>query len=104
MENFMRSRRYSERSRGTPLRNQPLPPRGCSTPLRFARNDNEGSCELPQEPQIVLREETNIRDVEQNHREPVHAETERVAAPFFRVIGLVAARFVDLFENRGMDD
>src|SRR6266571_6422024 len=34
------------------------------------------SCELFQKPQIVLREQTDVRDVEQNHRKPIHAETE----------------------------
>ena len=59
----------------------------------------EASRELSQEPQIVLREETDIRDIEQNHGEPVHAQAESVAAPFLGIVSFIAARFVNCFEN-----
>src|SRR5881275_134088 len=70
--------------------------------LDSARNDKTGSCELAEKPQIVLHEEADIRNVEQNHREPIHPETECVAAPFLRIVSVVAARLVYRFEDRRM--
>src|ERR1700730_15627505 len=73
-----------------------------------ARDDTRGdvcarsSCELFEEPQIVLREETDVGNAEKNHREAIHAETEGVPGPFLRIVSVVAARFVYLLENRGM--
>src|SRR5947209_11593956 len=61
------------------------------------------SCELLQEPQIVLAEVANVRDVEQNHCQPVHAQTEREAAPLFGIVSFIAARFIDLLEHRRMN-
>ena len=51
----------------------------------------------------LLREETNIGNFEQNHRQTIHAETECIAAPFFRIVSVIAARFVDRFKNGRMD-
>src|SRR5438045_7523161 len=61
------------------------------------------SCELPQEPQIVLGKQAEVRNVEQDHREPVHAEAERVTAPLVGIVSFIAARFVDLLENGRMN-
>src|SRR5437870_3652747 len=74
--------------------------RDSSTPPDMTK---ECSCELPEEPQIVLHEEAEVRDVEQNHGQPVHAEAEGVTAPLFGIVCFVAARFVDLLENGWMD-
>ena len=57
------------------------------------------SCELFQKTQIVLREKTDVGNVEQNHGQPVHSETESEPGPFFRIVGVVAARIVYLLEN-----
>src|SRR5713226_9773573 len=70
--------------------------------LHSARNDKRGSCELFQKPQIILHEEADVGNIEQNHREAIHPETECVAAPFLRIVSLVAARFVDRFKDRRM--
>src|SRR5438034_11823112 len=70
--------------------------------LDSARNDKKSSCKLPQKPQIVLCKKPDVRDVEQNHGEPIHAQGEREAGPLFRIVSFVAARFVDLFEDRWM--
>src|SRR5436190_11178587 len=60
------------------------------------------SCELPQEPQIVRGEITKVRNAEQDHREPVHAETEGKAAPLLRIVSLIAAHGIDLLVDGGM--
>ena len=57
------------------------------------------SCELPQKPQVVLCKEPDVGNVEQDHRETIHTEAERVAAPLFRIVGFIAARSVDRFEH-----
>src|SRR5207248_2920345 len=64
--------------------------------------DPASSCELPQEAQIVLREQTDIGNVEQNHGQPVHPKTEGKPGPFFRIVSVVAAGSVDRFKNGGM--
>ena len=60
------------------------------------------SRELFQEPQIILREEPNVRNVEQDHRQPIHAESECIAAPLFGVVSVIATSFVDCFKNGRM--
>src|SRR5215813_13056075 len=70
--------------------------------LDSARNDKIDSRELPQKPQIILREEPNIGNVEQNHRQPIHAESEGITAPLFGVVSVIATRFVDGFKNSRM--
>src|SRR6266478_5398171 len=60
------------------------------------------SRELFQKAQIILHEEADIGNIEQNHREPIHSETECVAAPFLRIVSLVAARLIYRFEDRRM--
>src|SRR4029077_5460885 len=59
----------------------------------------DGSCELFQKPQIVLRKKPDVGNLEQNHREAIHAEAERVAGPLFGIVSFIAPRFVDRFEN-----
>src|SRR5207248_798727 len=72
---------------------------------RDSRKTYEGcSCELAKKAQIVLCKETKIGDVEHNHGKPIHAETERVAGPLFRIVSIIAASFVDLFEDCRMHD
>src|SRR5215470_2618250 len=70
--------------------------------LDFARNDKIDSCELPQKSQIILREESNIGNVEQDHGEPIHAKSECITAPLFRIVSVIATRFVDRFKNGRM--
>src|SRR5205807_6861453 len=78
----------------------PRPPRDDS---RYSCPANcTGSCELPQKTQIILRKQADIGNVEQNHRQPVHSETESEPGPFFRIIRVVTARLIDCFENGGM--
>src|SRR6476620_8158556 len=60
------------------------------------------SCELPEKAQIILRKQADVGNVEQNHRQPVHSETESEPGPFFRIISVIAARLIDCFENGGM--
>src|SRR5207247_15608 len=43
------------------------------------------SCELEKEPQIVLREQADVGDIEQDHGKPVHAQTEGEAGPLFGI-------------------
>src|SRR5882724_7377383 len=62
----------------------------------------ECSCELSQEAQIILREQADVRNVEQNHRQPVHPKTEGKPGPFFRIVSVVAAGLVNRFENGRM--
>src|SRR5947208_6934544 len=62
------------------------------------------ACEPAENTQLVLREQADVGDVEQNHREPVHSETERVAAPLFGIVSFVTTCFIDLLENRRMHD
>ena len=50
------------------------------------------SCELSQKTQIVLRKQADVGNVEQNHRQPIHSETESEPGPFFRIVGVVTAR------------
>src|SRR5256714_4728187 len=71
--------------------------------LDFARDDGVFSCELPQKAQIILRKQADVGNVEQDHRQPIHPETEGKTSPFFRIISIVPARLVDRFENGGMD-
>src|SRR5436190_19364322 len=75
--------------------------------MHVGRDSLEGylpfSCELPQEPQIVRGEITNVRNAEQDHREPVHAEAERKAAPLLRIVSVITARGIDLLVNSGID-
>src|SRR5206468_6371557 len=70
--------------------------------LPLSQNAKTRSCELPQKPHIVLHEKADIGNIEQNHREPIHSETECVAAPFLRIVSLVAARLIYRFEHRRM--
>src|SRR2546430_12571581 len=77
--------------------------RGVSVTRPYLGVTKLGSYELAKETQIIGGEEREIRDVEQDHGEPIHAETERVAAPLFGIVSFVTARFVDLLENGGMD-
>src|SRR6476660_9064618 len=60
------------------------------------------SCKLPQKTQIILRKQADVGNVEQNHRQSVHSETESEPSPFFRIISVIAARLIDCFENGGM--
>src|SRR5438552_1395097 len=64
--------------------------------------EKRSSCELSQKAQIVLRKQADVRNVEQNHCQPIHPETESEPGPFFRIVSVVAARLVDSFENGGM--
>ena len=57
------------------------------------------SRELFQKPQVILREEPDVRNFEQNHRQPIHAEPECIAAPLFGIVSVIATRFVDRFKN-----
>src|SRR5437588_1021406 len=67
------------------------------------RRASVSSCELSQETQIVLHEETNVWYVEQNHRESIHSQAEGEASPLFRIVGAVLPRFVYGLEHSGMD-
>ena len=49
-----------------------------------------------------MRKQADVGNVEQNHRQPVHSETESEPGPFFRIISVVTARLIDCFENGGM--
>src|SRR5437660_10667016 len=60
------------------------------------------SRELPQKTQIILHKQADVGNVEQNHRQPVHSETESEPGPSSRIICVVAARLIDRFENGGM--
>src|SRR5436853_1716526 len=75
--------------------------------MHVGRESLEGylpfSCELPQEPQIVRGEITEIGNTEKDHGEPIHPETERKPAPLFRSVGVIAADGIDLLVNGGMD-
>ncbi len=51
----------------------------------------ERSCELPKEPQIVLGKQPDIGNVEQDHGETIHPQTEGESCPFLRIVGVVAA-------------
>src|ERR1700748_381476 len=62
--------------------------------------DVVSSCELPQETQVVLREEADIGNIEQNHRQSVHPKTESKSGPFFRIVSAVAAGLGSPLENR----
>src|SRR6267378_5631125 len=66
-------------------------PLGAQTPGLCSR---DFSCELPQKTQIILRKQADIGNVEQNHRQPVHSETESEPGPFFRIISVVTARLI----------
>src|SRR6266446_4502823 len=68
----------------------------------FSGAETRSSCELSQKTQIILRKQANVGNVEQNHRQPVHSETESEPGPFFRIVSFVAARLIDCFENGGM--
>ena len=68
------------------------------------RNHRIGSRELFQKAQIVLCKESDIWNVEQNHRQTIHTETECIAAPLFRIVSVIAALFVDRFKNGRMHD
>ena len=46
---------------------------------------SEGSLELPQEPQIPLEEEADVRDLVADHEHALHAETESEALPLVRI-------------------
>src|SRR5436190_20029355 len=61
------------------------------------------SCELPQEPEIVLGEKANVWNIEQNHGEPVHPQAKGEAGPRFRIVSAVPARRVYGFENSRMN-
>src|SRR5438105_2260132 len=61
------------------------------------------SRELPQETQIVLREKTNIWNIEQNHGEPIHPQAEGETSPLLRIVSTVTARCVYGFEDGRMD-
>src|SRR5256885_9835823 len=63
----------------------------------------KGSRELFKKSEIILRKQTDVRDVEQDHGEPIHAEAERVTAPLFGIVSFIAAGFVDRFEDGGVD-
>ena len=65
-------------------------------------SERRASCELPQETQIVLREEADIGNIEQNHCQSVHPKTEGKSGPFFRIVSAVAAGLIDGFENGRM--
>src|SRR5476651_1654015 len=60
------------------------------------------SCELPQEPKVVPREQAEIWNAEQDHGQPIHPQTKCEAAPFFRIVGRVLARFVHFLKNGRM--
>jgi hypothetical protein len=60
------------------------------------------SCELPQKAQIILREQADVGNVEQDHRQAIHPETEGKTGPFFRVVSVIVARLIDGFQNGGM--
>lgn len=60
------------------------------------------SCELPQEPEVVPREQSKIRNAEQDHGQPIHSQAKGEPAPFFRIVGFVFSRFVHFFENGWM--
>src|SRR6266576_3061909 len=73
--------------------------RDSSTPLGMTKN---GSCELFQKSQIVLRKKPDVWNIEQNHGEPVHAQAECITGPLFRIVGDIAARFIHFLKNTGM--
>src|SRR5881227_1080640 len=93
-ENFIMLRNHSERSASRVEETD----RKAEGSLDFARDDKTGSRELFQKSQIVLREEPDIRYFEQNHCQPIHPEAKCVAAPFFRIVSVIATRFVDSFK------
>src|SRR4029077_20272438 len=98
-ENFILRRSHPERSRGTPWSRLNVMQRDVST-----SPDMTTICsrELPQKPQVILREEPDIRNFKQNHSQPIHAEAECIATPFFRIVSIIATRFVDRFKNSRM--
>src|ERR1700748_2072986 len=68
-----------------------------------ATSEPKISCELPQEPQIIRGEITKVGNAEQDHREPIHAETEREPAPFLRIVSVIASGGIDLLVNGWMN-
>src|SRR5207253_11505802 len=72
--------------------------------LESGRNDKVVSCELAEKAQIVLRKKPNIRNIEQDHSQPIHAQTERVTCPLFGIVSVIITRLVDRFKNCGMYD
>ena len=55
---------------------------------------------MPQKAQIILREQADVGNVEQDHCQPIHPETEGKTGPIFRIISIVPARLVDGFARR----
>src|SRR6267378_1917930 len=76
--------------------------RGSGSHAMFSGAETRFSCELAQKTQIILRKQADVGNVEQNHRQPVHSETESEPGPFSRIISVVTARLIDCFENGGM--
>src|SRR6476620_6416951 len=98
-ENFIFRRSHPERSRGIPWSCLNVMQRDVSTSLDMT---TICSRELFQKAQVILREEPNIRNFEKNHCQPIHAEPECIATPFFRIVSIIATRFVDRFKNSRM--
>src|SRR5262245_14052932 len=93
-ENFILSECHVEQSRDLKYHS-----RDPSTSLGMT---GINSCELFQKPQIILREEPDVRNLEKNHCQAIHSEPECVAAPLFGIVSIVATRFVDCFKNGRM--
>src|SRR5260370_12533536 len=66
------------------------------------RNDQNGSGELFQKAQVVLGKKPDVWNIEQNDGKPVHAQTECITGPLFRIVGDIAARFIHFLKNTGM--
>src|SRR5947208_12091917 len=94
-ENFMMLRSHCKRSASRLEESRRETERNVAGSLDFVGMTRMGSRKLFQKSQIVLREEPDIRYFEQNHCQPIHSEAKCVTAPFFRIVSVIATRFVD---------